>query len=629
MKRILILMLACMATMLHAQDYLSPSALAWWKDKILIAETGANRLDIFDPAQDKVTQSILLPRQPNALCVQGDTAYVAMGALAGAVYAIDLNSGNTLLEYPAGHTPVAVAVVGDSLYIASRFADQVIQLPLAGNVFTPTRIARCSQPVGMAVDFNKNIWIANHLPTGPANGAQSAATLTVFVPNGLNREYSLANGSQGVRGIVASPDGKYMAVTHIVSRFHTPPTQLDRGWVNTNAVTIIANLDKNQPDMHTILLDDTNEGAANPWGVTFTPNGSKLIVTHAGTHELSIIDFPALVKKISEHKAKDAAVDQLGFLNNIRQRVPLPLNGPRCVLADNDTAYAAGYFSDNLAGATLAEFPETSSHALPAPAPRELTNEEAFLEQIAPKALRRKGEEHFNDASLCYQKWMSCASCHPDARVDALNWDLPNDGFGNPKNTRSMYLSHRRAPVMSLGIRKDAETAVKSGFIGFQCYSASDDELKAVNAYLKHMPVTPNPFCMGEPADDTPIIERAIARGQDACLQCHSAALQRRKPTDEGRKIFREAGCSSCHPHPYFTTCKTVDIGTTSGLDKGKPVVIPSLSEVWRTAPYFHDGSTGILREAIRQRSRTSKNGQDAELTEEQLDLLLQYVKSL
>ena len=47
-----------------------------------------------------------------------------------------------------------------------------------------------------------------------------------------------------------------------------------------------------------------------------------------------------------------------------------------------------------------------------------------------PMTQTRRGEFFFNDASLCLQSWQSCASCHPDARTDALNWDLLNDGIG-------------------------------------------------------------------------------------------------------------------------------------------------------------------------------------------------------
>ena len=35
----------------------------------------------------------------------------------------------------------------------------------------------------------------------------------------------------------------------------------------------------------------------------------------------------------------------------------------------------------------------------------------------------RRGEILFHDASDCFERWQSCASCHPDARADGLNWD--------------------------------------------------------------------------------------------------------------------------------------------------------------------------------------------------------------
>jgi hypothetical protein len=55
-------------------------------------------------------------------------------------------------------------------------------------------------------------------------------------------------------------------------------------------------------------------------------------------------------------------------------------------------------------------------------------------------------------------------SCHPDGRSDRLNWDLLNDGVGNPKNTNSMLLAHQTPPAMSEGVRLTAEAAVRSGY---------------------------------------------------------------------------------------------------------------------------------------------------------------------
>lgn len=104
------------------------------------------------------------------------------------------------------------------------------------------------------------------MPAGAADGDFTAAALTL-VEDGKAVHFPLSNGTQGVRGMAISPDGRYLAVAHVLSRYQVPTTQLDRGWMNTNAVTVI---DTDEPDKpHPVLLDDPDAGAANPWGVSF------------------------------------------------------------------------------------------------------------------------------------------------------------------------------------------------------------------------------------------------------------------------------------------------------------------------------------------------------------------------
>ncbi len=80
-----------------------------------------------------------------------------------------------------------------------------------------------------------------------------------------------------------------------------PTTQLDRGWMNTNALTIIDARAKRP--LNTVLLDDVDLGAANPWGVAVSADGKTLCVSHAGTHELSVIDAPGLLEKLARMAA--------------------------------------------------------------------------------------------------------------------------------------------------------------------------------------------------------------------------------------------------------------------------------------------------------------------------------------
>ena len=68
----------------------------------------------------------------------------------------------------------------------------------------------------------------------------------------------LPNGSSSVRGICISPDGKQVYVTHILSRYQMPTTQLDRGWMNTNTLSIIDVQTKKL--LNTVLLDDVDLG---------------------------------------------------------------------------------------------------------------------------------------------------------------------------------------------------------------------------------------------------------------------------------------------------------------------------------------------------------------------------------
>jgi hypothetical protein len=128
-----------------------------------------------------------------------------------------------------------------------------------------------------------------------------------------------------------------------------------------------------------------------------------------------------------------------GLVTVARERVRLPEGdlGPRAVTIIDNMAYVVNYFSDTLSKIDLRN-PQGKAESIP----------------LGPKvkmSVARKGEFYFNDASICLESWQSCSSCHPgDARPDGLNWDLLNDGEGNPKNTKSLLLAWETPPVMWL-----------------------------------------------------------------------------------------------------------------------------------------------------------------------------------
>jgi mono/diheme cytochrome c family protein len=190
--------------------------------------------------------------------------------------------------------------------------------------------------------------------------------------------------------------------------FKPATTQVEHGWMNDSALSLIDLMKMSLAA--TVLLDEPQQGAANPWAVAWTKDGRWLGVTHAGTHELSLVDAPALLERLAD-RAKGAVVDDLAFLHGIRERIAPKGNGPRALALGEDKAYVAEFFSDTISVVDLRNNAPVAVIRL------------GSSQAEDPK---RQGERLFHDATLSHQSWQSCAICHPDRRADGLNWDLVN-----------------------------------------------------------------------------------------------------------------------------------------------------------------------------------------------------------
>ncbi len=593
--------------------YLSPQALAvdHAGKQLYIAETTARRVAVFDVAQAKLVREIALPAPPGglALSLSDSRLYVAGAAPQGCVWVVDPRRGRVLQTLPAGHTPGALVLSGDgrTLYACNRFNHDVSVIDLASGRENK-RIAVVREPVAAVLAPGSDLlFVANLLPAGPANGATSAAVVSVIDTRAGRAagQVALPNGSTSLRGLCASPDGAYVYAVHTLARFQLPTTQLERGWMNTSALSVIRVADRTL--LNTVLLDDVDLGAANPWGVVCTPDGRFLCVSHAGTHEISVIDRARLHAKL-DRLAGGAVVynvppeegggpltaadvpDDLSFLVGLRTRVQLSGIGPRDVAAVGRKFFVAEYFSDSLAVVELDDAGGVRDRSIP----------------LGPKPVLsevRRGEMLFADAWRCFQHWQSCASCHPgEGRVDALNWDLLNDGIGNPKNTRSLLLAHKTPPAMSTGVRERAEAAVRAGLLHIEFAPPEERDASALDSYLRSLAPVPSPH----------LVEGKL-----------SPAANR------GEELFRNSGCERCHPAPLFTDLHAYDVGTGEATERDVKFDTPTLVEVWRTAPYLHDGRAATIKELLTTCNREDRHGTTSTLTQEQIDDLAEFVLSL
>jgi len=157
---------------------------------------------------------------------------------------------------------------------------------------------------------------------------------------------------------------------------------------------------------------------------------------------------------------------------------------------------------------------------------------------------------------------------------------------------------------MSQGVRDTAETAVRSG-IRYILFTVQPESVpQAIDAWLKSLKPVPSPY---------------LENGK------LSKAAQR------GAKLFdsTRVGCAGCHPAPLFTNLRTYDVGTRGAFDRTSEFDTPTLIEVWRTAPYLHDGSVVTIKELLTTRNREDKHGKTSHLTPQEIEDLAAYVLSL
>ncbi len=525
--------------------------------------------------------------QVNGVALSGDKVYVLQGVSAGKVITLD-GDLKKAASVEVGHTPSAMVISGDKAYVANRFDNSVSVLDLAGGKVISSIAIDGREAIDMAL-AGKKLYVACHLPEEGASSDVISANVAVIdtEKDQVTKTIPLVNGAGGVKGIAASPDGANVYVSHIVARYAYPTTQLDRGWINTNGFSAI---DTATDTAVAMLLDEVEEGASNPWGVCVSENGKYLVVAISGTDEVMVVDIAkmnAKIRAVKEGKgvvkSLDAIVDYLPFLDDCRTRLDLSGKGARAVTIENNVAYIGQYFTGDIAMVNLST---------------NTTGTIAFLEQPANDDVRM-GEILFADANLCYQKWESCLSCHPDALADGFNWDNLNDGLGNPKSAKSLLYSHRTPPVMSTGIRASAEIAVRAGMKFIQFNVLEEEKMVQIDAYLKSLQPVQSPYLN----TDGTLTESAT----------------------RGKALFEEKGCATCHPAPLYTDLKThhSTLTETATNWEKRDMDTPTLVEVWRTGPWGYDGRFATMEEAVRYYTK------GLDLTEENITDLSNFVMSI
>lgn len=576
-------------TVYHSDSvFLSPSGIARSGDNLFVSDATANKLYKLNDDGD-VIKAYSFDSAVNGVYASEKDVYALVGGLAGEVYRFDTNL--TLLgKAETEHTPTDALLSGGRLYVCNRFSNSVsvFNADLTDPKVIPLEEGR--EPMALTEAQGK-VFVACHLPKGPANAEVVSSTLVVIDPAAeeVSKNIALQNGTGGVKDITTSSDGNYVYLSCLFERYSYPTSQLDRGWSNTNGFAIV---DARSEEVYAgVLVDNVDRGAANPWGIGVVGNGTdaKIVVGISGLSEISILDETAMMKKLSDVAAEkydftlEEVIDHAEFSADFSERFDVGGNGLRAVLLTEEDgeqfAYTAQYFDGTISRVPL-EGDETGARRVKT---YKLGEQGKLTEE-------RLGEILWHDADYFYQGWETCASCHPGAHPDGFDWDEGNDGLGNAKSTKSMLYAHRTPPNLVSGLKENGEIAVRESVQTFY----EEDYLDCMDAYLRSMKPVQSPYL-----------------NRDGTL---TESAQR------GEQLFVEYGCNACHTAPLYTDLQPHTPSSLEADDtwEDRALDTPTLVEVWRTSPYLFNGSAKTMEDAVRQfvGTRPITDGQVKDLAE-------------
>jgi cytochrome c peroxidase len=98
---------------------------------------------------------------------------------------------------------------------------------------------------------------------------------------------------------------------------------------------------------------------------------------------------------------------------------------------------------------------------------------------------------------------------------------------------------------------------------------------------------------------------------------------------NDGSTIAAEKRCTFCHPPPLYTDGRIHDVGTKFAYDKVGKFDAPHLLNIYDSAPYLHNGIAWTLEEIWTKYNPYDEHGVTNDMTKDQLNDLIEYLKTL
>ncbi len=574
----------------------SPVALAVFAKgtRALTANQTSGTVSLIDITARKVLDEIVTGEKPAGVAVSPDGTEAVVTHWWGydaAILKIEHDRLAIAGRIDVGAEPRGVVYdsSGKSAYIAVGVFDEVVKIDTSGKkVAKRAKVSREPRSLALTPD-GKTLVVAN---------ARSQNVSMVDLDS-FARIRDIDISGDNLRQIAVSPDGKYAVLANMKDRrFATTKGNIDIGWVIGQRVTRVPL--SGDDYYETLSLDPQGLAVGDVHGVAISNDGRHLAVSAGGTHEILLFRQDLSPLPWRRNGSRDLLAPELTRDTERLRRVKVggrPLEV--AFLPDGKTLVAANYFANSL------QVVDVDSGVLAAEIP---------LGGNPQPDLVRRGEMYFHDAERSFNQWYSCATCHTDSHTNGLDFDTMNDGWHDLSTRRER--SRKKVPTMRRvvqtgpwtwhGWQKSLDEAMVESFTkSMQGTQPTDDDVKAILAYIATLDYPKNPY-----------------RKADGSL---TEAAQRGKAVFESAK----AACNTCHGGPEFTDGKVHDVGLDEPGSRYKGHNPPSLRGAYDKDPYLHDRRSKTLHEVLKGPHSPENVTGLGELTDKELDDLVEYVKSL
>ena len=594
----------------QTRRYKTPLNLAIRPDgkEIYIACEASDTTIVIDVQARRKVAEIPVGGQPNDVTFMpdGSRAFVS-NRLDDTVSVIDVASRSVVATLTVGDEPHGVLTneSGSHLYVLNTSSDSISVFD-TDTLQETKRLSASRSPWSLALSPDgKQIVLTNNLSRFVEFRTPSMSEISIIdADHALVEDRAVVEAANLLQGISWHPSGEFALFTLNRTKNLVPMTRLLQGWTITNGLGILWKDGR----VDQVLLDEPGMCFPDPADVAVTPDGRWALVTSSGSDRVAVVDVGKLIsmlKQATDYDRKHVFPNHLGKPTEFILMHIAVGKSPRGILVapEGQTAFVANALDDSLTVIDLTSFKSAGK-----------------IDLGGPKTISkiRWGEQLFHSANITFRRQFSCHSCHPDGHIDGLTYDIEPDGIGtSPVDNRTLRGILDTAPFKWEGTNPSLQRQCGPRLAVFftRIDPFTPDELSALDNYICTIQRPPNRYRpLGAELTD------AQRRGKRMFERTHS---------NDGREIPKEDRCITCHCPPLFTDRARHNVGTLGPFDEEDRFDTPHLLNIYDSAPYLHNGIAETLEEIWTRYNPDDQHGVTNDMTKDQLNDLMEYLKTL